>query len=126
MEGDPNLKFLNYQKGCDMTKKLKIQSNGRPDDFQTPESALSILVPFLNKNWIVWECASGKGNLVRGFKKMGFKVFGTDKRFDYTKNNLEEDYDVIVTNPPYSIKEKFLNRCYRLKKPSTLNLEHQT
>ena len=104
----------------DMTKKLKIQRRGRPDDYQTPESALNILIPFLNKKWIVWECASGKGNLVRGFKKMEFRVLGTDERFDFIKNDLEEDYDVIVTNPPYSIKEKFLSRCYELKKPFAL------
>ena len=48
-----------------MTRKLIIQRKGRPDDYQTPESALSILAPFLIKNWIVWECASDKGNLVR-------------------------------------------------------------
>lgn len=103
-----------------MTKKLAVQSKGRPDDYQTPESALTILAPFLNKNWRVWECASGKGNLVKGFKKMGFKVFGTDKNFDFIKNDLDEDYDIIVTNPPYSIKEDFLMRCYTLKKPFAL------
>jgi len=103
-----------------MEKKLKIQSVGRPDDFQTPESALDILVPYLNKKWVIWECASGKGNLIRGFKKMGFKVIGTDKEFDFTKNSLRKSYDAIITNPPYSIKEKFLERCYELRKPFAL------
>jgi hypothetical protein len=103
-----------------MSKKLMAQRKGSPDDFQTPETALILLTPFLNKSWKIWECASGKGNLVNGFKKLGFKVFGTDKGFDFTRNDLKEEYDAIVTNPPYSMKEEFLRRCYELKKPFAL------
>lgn len=103
-----------------MAKKLKVQSKGRPDDYQTPESALIMLIPFLDRNWVVGECASGKGNLVRGFKKMKFRVLGTDMKFDFIRNEIADDYDVIVTNPPYSIKEKFLSRCYELGKPFAL------
>jgi len=29
-------------------------------------------------------------------------------------------YDCIITNPPYSIKDRFLTRCYELKKPFAL------
>ena len=38
---------------------------GSPDDFQTPPYALDPLLPFLKRDWVVWECACGKGNLVR-------------------------------------------------------------
>lgn len=48
------------------------------DDFQTPGYAIEPLIPFLKKDWIIWECACGKGNLVNAFKKHGFKVIGTD------------------------------------------------
>ena len=30
------------------------------------------------------------------------------------------NYDCIVTNPPYSLKEEFLKRCYELGKPFAL------
>jgi hypothetical protein len=39
---------------------------GSPDDFQTPDKALDILTPFLDKNKVIWECACGKGNLLDG------------------------------------------------------------
>mgnify|MGYP003394350000 CR=1 FL=1 len=31
---------------------------GSADDFQSPEEALNILVPYLKKEWMIWECAN--------------------------------------------------------------------
>ena len=101
-------------------KKLNIQSNGRSDNFQTPKEALNILLPYLNKNWQIWECAWGKGNLYQFLQDVGFKVLGTDINGDYGHklNFLTETmsfpFDCIITNPPYSLKDKFLERAYQL------------
>lgn len=48
------------------------------NDFQTPPEAIEYLVPYLRKEWVIWECAMGKGNLVRALREKGFKVIGTD------------------------------------------------
>lgn len=64
-----------------MTKKLKIQMNGRSDEFMTPKIAISPLLPFLNKNWTIWECAWGKGHLAKHFEDEGFKVIGGGGEF---------------------------------------------
>lgn len=99
---------------------------GNADDFQTPKIALDCLVPFLNKEWKIWECACGKGNLVRGLKENGFDVFATDilTGEDFLNCALAEDRNFqigcIITNPPYSLKEKFLERCYEIGKPFAL------
>jgi len=53
------------------------------DDFQTPEYAIEPLLPYLRKDWIIWECACGKGNLVRALERRGFKVMGTDIRIGH-------------------------------------------
>ncbi len=99
-------------------KKLKIQSSGRPDNFQTPKEALNILIPYINKEYLIWEAAWGKGNLYRFLKEEGYKVIGSDKELDFLTNYLE--CDCIITNPPYSIKDKFLERCYQINKPFAL------
>ena len=88
------------------------------DDFQTPTYAIDPLLPFILKDKIIWECASGNGNLVRAFENEGYKVVSSDisegKDFlTYEPNN----YDIIITNPPYSLKEEFLERAYNLGKP---------
>lgn len=101
--------------------KQPPMKQGSPDDFQTPEVALDYLVPFLNKDWTVWECACGKGNLVNGLIKRGFDVIGTDKEpgWDFLIDKPIQ-FDCIITNPPYSIKEKFIERCFQLGVPFAL------
>jgi hypothetical protein len=104
-----------------MSKRIKNMCNNAPDDFQTPALALKPLVPFISKESTVWECAEGKGNLTREFSRLGYKVIGSDKLSSHDFLFWQpEHYDVIVTNPPYSIKEKFLERCYKLGKPFAL------
>jgi len=104
-------------------KKLAIQSNGRPDNFQTPKAAVDILIPYLKKDWQIWECAWGNGNLYRFLEEAGFKVLGTDingkngHRLDFLIDKMSFHYDCIITNPPYSLKDKFLARAYELNTP---------
>ena len=103
------------------------RTQGAPDDFQTPPEALYPLLPYLKKDWTIWECAAGKGNLVREFEKRGYRVVASDiltqKDFLFWR---PEHFDVIVTNPPFSLKQEFLERCYNLKKPFALLLPFTT
>lgn len=99
-------------------KKLKIQSNGRSDEFGTPEEAINPLLPYLKKDWTIWECAWGKGSLAKHLEKKGFKIIG-NKEIDFLKDNPLE-YNIIITNPPYSLKLEFLKKCFELDKPFAL------
>lgn len=103
-----------------MKPPLKVNSF---DDYQTPPEALKPLLAYLKKDWIIWECAEGKGNLTRYLELKGFKVIGTDiiNGYDFLKWKPEK-FDCIVTNPPYSKKQQFLERCYELEKPFALLL----
>lgn len=91
---------------------------GRKDDFQTPPNALEPLYKFLKRSWTIWECASGKGNLTRAFRRKGYKVISTDilSGQDFLEYEPKE-YDCIITNPPFSLKQEFLQRAYCLGKP---------
>lgn len=101
-------------------------TRGQPDDYQTPPSALAPLLPHLKKEWVIWECAAGKGNLVRELRRTGHKVIATDiiTGLNFLTNqptgNSYDSWDCIVTNPPYSLKDEFIARCYALGKPFAL------
>jgi len=103
---------------------MKIPSRqGSPDDFQTPKEALIPLFPYLKKKWLIWECAKGKGNLENGLMEKGFLTIGTDILSEHDFLTWKpKDFDCIITNPPFSIKQQFLARCYELKKPFALLL----
>jgi hypothetical protein len=93
------------------------------DQCQTPIYALDPLLPFLPKDWILWESACGEGNLSRGLSDMGYKVMATDilsgSNFFAFQPAL---WDCQVTNPPYSIKLDWLERSFQLCKPFALLL----
>ena len=108
---------------------------GSPDDFQTPPEALTPLYPYLKKEWVIWEPACGKGNLVRALGDNGFGMrIATDilTGFDFLTMEphiIDADgirravaYDCIITNPPFRYKQAFLERCYSLGKPFALLL----
>jgi len=103
--------------------RLPLRNNS-PDNFQTPKCAIDVLVPFMRDGATVWEVAAGEGNLVKAFSAAGFNCFGTDIEtgFDFLTHTQYDDYDYIVTNPPYSkgLKDKFLHRCCYLDKPFAL------
>ena len=89
-----------------------------PDDFQTPPEALRPLYPYLKREWIIWECAEGKGYLTEALRANGYQVIGTDILSGEDFLRWQPDrFDCIVTNPPFSIKQKFLIRAYSLGKP---------
>jgi hypothetical protein len=76
------------------------------------------ILPHLRERWLVWECAAGDGNLVRGMEDHGHVVVGSD--VDDGRDFLRwtpERYDCIVTHPPHSQLTKFIGRAYELGKP---------
>jgi hypothetical protein len=107
------------------TKRDRLAA-GRPDDFQTPAVALRPLLPYLKRSWRILEPACGKGNLVRALQAEGFPcVVGTDILMgaDYDFLSLRKALlDCTITNPPYSLKDEFLAKCYELGKPFALLL----
>jgi len=126
------------------SKNQPPMRQGSSDDFQTPKEALQPLIPFLKKDWVIWECAEGKGNLSEELFSKGFSVVGSDvltnkypaitnysevHQVPYVRNwNKDflkwkpEHFDCIITNPPFSLKQEFLERCYELGKPFALLL----
>jgi hypothetical protein len=101
-----------------MSKKLAVQNSEGVDDFFTPGPAILPLLAHIPRNWVIWECAAGSGNLVKAFRENGYEVLGTDIKDGTDFRMWEPDrFDCIVTNPPYSLKDEFLHRAYQLGKP---------
>lgn len=96
--------------------------HGRPDDFQTPKQALIPLYKYLNPDWKIWEPACGNGNLVNGLQDNGFEVISSDinQGIDFLQYTPDDEWNCIITNPPFSLKNQFISRCYSLGKPWAL------
>lgn len=105
---------------------MKLQ-NVKPtkyDDLYTKEEAIKYLVDNLRipEDSLIWECCSGEGNISRYLKERGFRVIETDIKKGEDFFLVNKEADIIITNPPYSLKDKILKRCFDLEKPFALLL----
>jgi hypothetical protein len=113
-----------------MPTKPKLSQPETPDIvqerdlFYTPKYAVDLLVPFIPKEIKnIWECAAGDLHITRVLKEYGYKVLSSDIRMDVDGvvcSNFLTDPDrtdiyippyAIITNPPFSIKKRFYERC---------------
>lgn len=99
----------------------KIQ--GR-DDFQTPNYATRLLLPFIPRNvTVIWEPACGSYKISNVLIEAGHTVLSTDLKYE---NNFLTGFanllegDAIITNPPFSLKRKFYERCKSYNVPFAL------
>lgn len=94
------------------------------DACQTPAYAIDPLLPYLDKDWIIWEPAAGENNLVEALYDSNYSTNQVVVSDILTGQNFfefsPELWDCLVTNPPYSIKYQWLERCYQLDKPFAL------
>ena len=107
--------------GADM--KPPTMQQGHSNDFQSPAWVLKPIISYLKD--IIWECACGNGNLATELHdKYDFRVWDTDilTGTDFLDTDPEDYISCIVTNPPYTLKDEFLEHCYDLGLPFALLL----
>ena len=97
------------------------------DACQTPAYAIGPLLQYLAPDLLIWESAQGEGLLVEALHDNGFRVTGSDIVTGHNFFNWQpEHWAIQVTNPPYSIKYKWLARSYALGLPFALLLPVET
>ena len=117
------------------SKQDRVVNASDFSDFYTPNYAVDILIPFLERKGFsyIWECACGLGHISNVLKKHNINSYQSDIRDLKNKNpdsNIKDfliqqtlpskDIQAIVTNPPYHLKDKFLAKCYSLGIPFAL------
>lgn len=114
-------------------KKAMINyiQNLKNDELYTPSYAIEPLIKYLynlsdkiGKPLKVWECTDyGDSNITHLLNYYDFEVVSTHiNNFNFLTDTPSFDFDVIITNPPYSLKDEFLVKCYEYNKPFALLL----
>jgi hypothetical protein len=100
--------------------KIDFIKRGVYDELYTPYEAVEMIIKFIPKNVkTIWECTAIKNSkIVEILKNNGYNVITShiENEQDFFKYEPEA-YDMIITNPPYSLKDKFLKRAFELDKP---------
>ncbi len=102
-------------------EKFKDRFGGTNNEFFTPGYAIKPLLPYLKKGRVIWDCAFGSGRLAEHFNKEGFTAIG-NSNIDFLskidpESHLGQSFDIIITNPPYSFKDQFLEKAFKIGKP---------
>lgn len=122
---EKNGRPYNYKRDERVSRPTDIYQPKGYDACQTPAYAIDPMLPFLHPDFVIWEPAAGEHYLVEALYDSGFKTeqviisdILTDQNFfEYTPDC---HWDCLITNPPYSIKYQWLERCYQLGRPFAL------
>lgn len=114
---------------------LKLKTKKGSNNFQTPDWPLESLLNHINSDLIprsilnfeentIFDPCCGKGNIVNFFTEQDYNIEGRDieNGYNFLTDPLPEGTTCIITNPPYSLKDQFLARCYEHGLPFALLL----
>jgi hypothetical protein len=98
---------------------INYTKNEKHDHFDTPAYAVKPLLKFINPEWIIWEPTDTTGNsqIAQVLREHGNTVISTSQnQIDFLNDEPNFEFDCIVTNPPYTLKDEFIKKCYRNSK----------
>lgn len=95
----------------------------KTDEWMTPnwvvQKCFDLLNPNSNSN-ILMPFDTESSEFVKQAYRAGHKpIYGMR---DFVESHIDYECDYIMTNPPYSIKDQVIERCYKYGKPTALVL----
>lgn len=112
---------------------LTAKTDKASDEVYTPSYAVKPLIKYIDlykeknnlSNITIW-CPFDLefSNYVKEFKAKGYKVIYShiDNGENFFFYEPEENYELIISNPPFSQKDNILKRLYELNKPYAMLL----
>lgn len=103
------------------TMKTYADSN----ECYTKENTIYPLIKYLDKSKTIWcPCDLESSNYVKVFKREGFNVIYSHISLgqDFYTYEPSENFDIIITNPPFEKKANFMKRVLSFNKPFAILL----
>jgi hypothetical protein len=82
------------------------------DDYMSPAHVWQDIEAYIPKDKTIWECFYGDGTSGQFLQQMGCDVI--HEQIDFFKENRG---DILVSNPPFSMKKEAFTRLKELGKP---------
>lgn len=96
------------------------KTNKESDECYTPYYAVKPILKYISKDKVIWCPFDTKDSeFVKTFQSLGYKVIFSHIKNgeDFFEFELKEHYDIIVSNPPFSLADKIIERLYKIGKP---------
>lgn len=107
-----------------MNREFTFDKSKKSDEFYTLPYAVKPLLKYIDKGKTIW-CPFDKEEsaFVRVFKENGYNVLFShiETGQDFFEYEPIEKYDLVISNPPYSLRTPIMQRLYfNIKKPFAL------
>jgi hypothetical protein len=109
--------------------ELFVKMDRENIEVYTPQYAVDIILPYISKEKVIWAPFSRNEHNFAGYlRKLGYKVINThyDPKTQKGDNFLtyipETHFDIILDNPPFKEKTKYVERAISFNKPFALFL----
>lgn len=97
--------------------KMDVVAGSGNDEFYTPEYAVRPILKYVDPKWTIW-CPfdTEQSHFVRLLKQNGNMVLSThlSSGQDFFTYEPDVQYDAIISNPPYSLKNEVFERLFSL------------
>ena len=97
---------LNYKQNTQIFKD---------DDYETTENILKDLLPFIEDHNIIYDPFYCDGFVINEWNKLNKKCINEKK--DAFNREHPKDFDILISNIPFSCKEKCVELGFKLNKP---------
>lgn len=101
-----------------------LQADKENNELYTPHYAVDPILKYVPKDKIIW-CPFDEewSAFYKRLKEEGYNVVRSSLKDGYDFFTYEPDkWDIIISNPPFSSKDKVLERLYSFKKPFAILL----
>jgi len=106
-----------------------INFNRENIEAYTPKYAVDVILPYINKDLVIWAPFSrDEHNFADYLREKGYKVINTHynpetwEGVDFLTHTPEFHFDIILDNPPFKNKTKYVERAISFSKPFALFL----
>ena len=89
----------------------------KDDDYETPKYVWEMICneKFISKKKKLYDPFYCRGNTASVMEELGYDCIHEDE--DFFGNHQRHDYDIILSNPPFSIKKKVFDELKKIDKP---------
>jgi len=81
----------------------------------TPKHAWENIAHLIPKDKIMWEAFYGDGTSGTHLRDLGFNTI--HEPIDFFDDDTVPEYDILISNPPFSQSKNIMNRLHELDKP---------
>lgn len=114
--------FLFY---INMITEVLAQMDRNNIEAYTPKYAVDLILPYINKDMVIWAPFSkDEHNYANYLRELWYNVINThiDNWQDFLTYNPDFKFDIIIDNPPFKNKTKYVERAISFWKTFALFL----